>query len=79
MEGHGGGFRARVVNDGGEGDVGCHRGDGDHGAVVGGDHGGEEGAHEAEVGEDVDGEEAREGVVGGGEDGGGVADAGVVD
>ena len=39
----------------------------------------EEFAGEAEVGEDVEGEGAFEGVVGGGEDGGAVGEAGVVD
>ena len=67
MEGEGGGLAGAVVDEAGYGDVGGEGGDGQDQAVVGSDHGGEEGTGEAVVGEGVDGEEAREGGVGGGD------------
>ena len=79
VEGQRGGFRAGIVDQLRRGDESGQGGDCHDHAVVSGDHVREEGFGEAEVGEDVECEDALEGGVGGGEDGEGVGEAGVVD
>lgn len=79
MEGERGGLAGRVVGEVRRGDVGGLAGDGDDGAVVGGDHGGEQRLREVVVGEGVDGEGLADEVRRGGEERLAEADAGVVD